>query len=106
MGLIIKKQTLTPAQLIASQIQNGATSLLGTMERQIKSWFNMIWNSSSVTPDAAWAALGTNAVQARHLFVALIQIMASADSSFVLAEPSNWTLTENQDGSITAVKNS
>lgn len=104
---LIQSSPLTPSQILANRVQQIANGLYNSIVFEMKSLFNGIWNNPSLTPDLAWAALGTNAVQARHAWVGLVQFVNAIQAGSITdVEPGNWTLTENNDGSIIAVKNS
>lgn len=108
MSFLQNQTPLTPAQALASQILNGANALFHMMVQQPTLWFHAIWNNPNptLTPDMTWAALGTNAVAIRGTFAALESfINAVAPGTMTLTEPTTYTLTQNQDGSILATLN-
>jgi hypothetical protein len=108
MSFLQSPTTLTPQQILVNNILNGANSLFHIMVQEPTQWFNQIWHNPNpnLTPDVTWAALGTNAVSIRSAFAALGAFLNSlAPGSFTLVEPTTYTLTQNSDGSISAVLN-
>lgn len=103
-------QNLTPAQALAQALSLNVTSLFARINTEITTFYQMIWSNGdqvNLSPPQAWAALGTNAVQARMLFGATVAFLNSIEAgSCTLAEPTNYTITQNGDGSITCVANS
>lgn len=102
--------TQTPAEKLNTAIIGGAQTMFHVLSSAVTTWFHEIWNNPdqvNLSPDKAWAALGVNAVAVRTSFGGLVAfINAAAPGALTLAEPTNWTLTQNQDGSILAVKSS
>ena len=105
-----------PAQTAAAiQIQNGIVNLETIMVNSLNSWFRQIWanTNSSLTPPAMWAALGTNAVAVRTLWSASVSFLnglsagtvTASESEYVGAASGQYTMTNNEDGSVTCTLN-
>jgi hypothetical protein len=95
----------TPQQKIAAQISQQATMMSQQITSGMIQLYNAIWKNpnKALTPCVVWEALGTNAGQARGLFLAEAQIINGAVPNSVPAEPAagvGTTLTQNADGSI------
>lgn len=110
MGLFTPPTPLTPAQILYGQVITGSANYFQALAAFLTQKFNLIWSNSDQTnlsPDKAWAALGTDAVGIRMAFGVVVTALNTIQAGVLpLAEPSDWTLTQHDDGSITAVKNS
>lgn len=98
--------TSTPAekfaQLALYQVQTTFRLFSGGLTRL----FNEIWTNSDQTnlsPDKAWASLGVNAVQFRTAYLAAAAFINANNSGLMPSEPAGWTVTNNQDGTVTCV---
>ena len=100
----------TPAQILNDNIINVSNNAFVQLSNIINSLFNQIWNNAdqaNLSPDKSWAALGVNAVKIRTAFQGIIAFLNEINpGSISLVEPSNYTIVQNSDGSITCTKNS
>ncbi len=107
MSLIYTPPILTPAQNFCLKFQKDFTFTFNFSKTQVMNRFNSVWNNpdqENLSPDKAWQALGTNAVLVRHSIMAIAQFVNSIVPNTVsVIEPTDWNITENKDGSITAV---
>lgn len=99
----------TAAEIFYNKIAasaNAANLNLKGMIAQILTIYNLIWNNAdqaNLSPDKAWAALGTNAVAMRTNALAVIAAINSVmPAALPSGEPAGWTVVQNNDGSITA----
>jgi hypothetical protein len=109
---ILNPTSNTPAQQAASQIlaiPRMAFQQLGTAGIR---GYNLLWNNPRATPEDIFTALGTDAQKVlgfAGINITAVQSAAELDgiSPPAIPEiPSNYTLTMNDDGSITPVKSS
>ena len=67
--------------------------------------YNAVWANKATTPDKVVTAMGT---QAQAIFTKAsaraAHLVAMGAVGIPMTIPSGWTMTENTDGSITAVK--
>ena len=98
---------ITPAQKLHQQVSAQTTAMWVSLANGDKSLFNLIWHNPdkiNLSPCQAFAALGTDAVAVRGSHAALVQFMNSIiPGSNTLAEDASFTLTNNQDGSVSCV---
>lgn len=108
MSLINQPSPLTPAQQFLMQFQQAFTMSFNFSKQHVANRFNSIWNNSdqkNLSPDKAWAALGTNAVFVRHSLITAAQMInVWVPNSISVTEPNGWQVTENNDGTITAMQ--
>lgn len=101
---------LNSAQLSAQNILSGSNAFYINLTRQMTVWFNLINYNSDQTdcsPDKMWTAFGVQAVKIRSLFQGAAALLNAAQAGTInLVENPAYTLTQNEDGSITAVQNS
>lgn len=113
-ALFTEQVTLTVAEQTASQLKN-------TMDMEIrrrvmfrKQAWSSVWENSRATPQEIMTALGTNAVKVLAAstvdagwFTALATTTGKPVSDFIdpkyLAIKAGWTVTPNQNGSVTVV---
>ncbi len=111
--MIFQTNTPTPAENIANNLtRNMEMSLRQRIMFRQQSW-RSVWENTLATPDEILAALGTNAVKVltastidAEWFVSLAAAMGISVNTIIdpkfLAIKAGWTLTPNNDGTVTA----
>lgn len=107
---IFQSSPLTKAQTLKQSTEILISAVYSSLLFGITKTFNQIWlnpDQVNLNPTAAWAALGTDAVTVRTAFVNMYQLVNRlVPNSLNLVEPKNYTIVQNQDGSITCTLNS
>ena len=102
MGLI----PVTAAERFHSAISQRSTGLFNQLSSAGLQLYGAFWKNPdqvNLSPDKAWAAMGTDGVTARHAYLGMAAFVNAMIPGTLPAEPAGWTLTENQDGTVVAV---
>ena len=93
-------QHVPSVQDAANQVKGITTNIYRQLKQQHTMAFNLIWNNSTYTPQEIVSAFGTDAAALFTLSYQLQQILAGADPTYVILEPT-MTPTINPDGTVT-----
>lgn len=99
------------AGMIASSIQNGAIRLVQQMVQQRTQLYNAFWNTPGVIPQLISTALGNIAISVftrdaqlvAFITAQLTSLGATSDQIIAIVPgiPKGYTVTPNQDGTVT-----
>ncbi len=106
MSIFTPPSTLTSTQKFTAGMASLIQGTFTIFSENMISMYHSIWQNQdqvNLSPDKSWAALGTNAVQYRSAYLAAASFINANHPGLLPDEPAGWIVTNNQDGSITAV---